>query len=102
MLSIYSLMTRGQFIMDKYIIININMFARQNQVFIVTPGEDMMQVGAYTIEQLPEVISNLAYESDIYKVKIAGGIKYGQLIEFGIGSSEMLKYNERKIEVEVI
>ena len=88
--------------MDKYIIINVNMFARENQVFIVAPGEDMTQVGAYTIEQLPEVISNLAHESDIYKVKIAGGTKYGQLIEFGIGSSEMLKYNERKIEVEVI
>ena len=102
MLSIYSLMMRGQFIMDKYIIINVNMFARENQVFIVAPDEDMMQVGSYTIEQLPEVISNLAHESDIYKVKIAGGTKYGQLIEFGIGSSEMLKYNERKIEVEVI
>ena len=88
--------------MDKYIIININIFALQNPVFIVSPGEDMMQVGAYTIEQLPEIISNLAHENDIYKVKIAGGTKYGQLIEFGIGSSEMLKYNERKIEVEVI
>lgn len=88
--------------MDKYIIININMFTFQNQVFIVAPGEDMMQVGAYTIEELPDIIANLAYESDIYKVKIAGGTKYGQLIEFGIETSEMLKYNERKIEVEVI
>ena len=88
--------------MDKYIIININMFTLENQVFIVAPGADMTQVGAYTIEQLPDVITNLAYKSDIYKVKIAGGTKYGQLIEFGIGTSEMLKYNERKIEVEVI
>lgn len=88
--------------MDKYIIINVNMFAHENQVFIVAPEEDMMQVGAYTIEQLPEIISTLAHESNIYKVKIAGGTKYGQLIEFGIGTSEMLKYNERKIEVEVI
>jgi hypothetical protein len=44
----------------------------------------------------------LAHESDIYNVKIAGSGKYGQLIEFGIGSNEMLKYNERKINVEVI
>ena len=88
--------------MDKYIIINMNMFARENQVFIVAPNEDMMQVGAYTVEQLPEIISKLAHESDIYDVKIAGGSKYGQLIEFGIGTSEMLKYNVRKIKVEVI
>lgn len=88
--------------MDKYIIINMNMFARENQVFIVSPNEDMMQVGAYTVEQLPEIISQLAHDSDIYDVKIAGGSKYGQLIEFGIGTSEMLKYNVRKIKVEVI
>lgn len=88
--------------MDKYIIININMFARENQVFIVAPDQDMMQVGAYTIEQLPEIISTLAHESDIYHVKIAGGAKYAPLIEYGIESSENLKYNERKIKVEVI
>ena len=88
--------------MDKYIIININMFARENQVFIVAPEEDMMQVGAYTIEQLPEIISSLAHENDIYSVKIAGGTKYSQLLEYGIETTENLKYNERKIKVEVI
>lgn len=88
--------------MDKYIIINMNMFARENQVFIVSPNEDMMQVGAYTIEQLPEIVTTLAHESDIYNVKITGSGKYGQLVEFGIGTNEMLKYNERKIKVEVI
>ena len=102
MLSIYSLMMRGQFIMDKYIIINVNMFARENQVFIVSPNEDMMQVGAYTIEQLPEIISSLAHENNIYNVKIAGGTKYSQLLEYGIETTENLKYNERKIKVEVI
>ena len=49
--------------MDKYIIINMNMFARENQVFVVSPNEDMMQVGAYTIEQLPEIISTLTIKS---------------------------------------
>ena len=88
--------------MDKYIIINMNMFARENQVFIVSPNEDMKQVGAYTIEQLPEIITSLAHDTNIYHVKIAGSGKYSQLIEFGIGTNEMLKYNERKIEVEVI
>ena len=88
--------------MDKYIIVNINMFARENQVFIVSANKDIMQVGAYTIEQLPEIISSLAYERDIYNVKIFGGTKYGQLLEQGIEKTENLKYNERKIKVEVI
>lgn len=88
--------------MDKYIIVNINMFARENQVFIVSTNKDIMQVGAYTIEQLPEIISSLAYERDIYNVKIFGGTKYGQLLEQGIEKIENLKYNERKIKIEVI
>ena len=88
--------------MDKYIIVNINMFARENQVFIVSANKDIMQVGAYTIEQLPEIISSLAYERDIYNVKIFGGTKYGQLLEYSIEKTENLKYNERKIKIEVI
>ena len=88
--------------MDKYIIVNINMFARENQVFIVSANKDIMQVGAYTIEQLPEIISSLAYERDIYNVKIFGGTKYGKLLEQGIEKTENLKYNERKIKIEVI
>lgn len=88
--------------MDKYIVINLNMFARENQVFIVAPNEDMVQVGAYTIEDLPKIVTDLAHSSDIYNVKIAGGTKYSQLVEFGIETTEMTKYNERKIKVEVM
>ena len=99
---ISSLMMRGQFIMDKYIIINVNMFARDSQVFIVAPNEDMVQVGAYSIEDLPHIVTDLAHSSDIYNVKIAGASKFSQLIEFGIETSEMTKYNQRKIKVEVI
>ena len=87
---------------NMYIIINVNMFARDNQVFIVAPGQDMAQVGAYPIESLPEVIIDLAHEKNIYNVKIAGGTKYSQLIEYGIETAEMTKYSERKIKVEVM
>ena len=100
--SIYSLMMRGLYIMDKYIIINVNMFARDSQVFIVSPNEDMVQVGAYSLEELPNIVTDLAHSTDIYSVKIAGGTKFAQLIEFGIETNEMTKYNERKIKVEVI
>lgn len=87
---------------NMYIIVNVNMFARDNQVFIVAPDQDMTQVGAYTIESLPEVIIDLAHEKNIYNVKIAGGTKYSQLIEYGIETAEMTKYSERKIKVEVM
>ena len=88
--------------MDKYIIINLNMFAYNNQVSMIDTNGEVKVIGEYAVEQLPNIIANLAHESEVYKVKIIGGSKYAQLVEFGINTAEMLKYNERKIEVEVI
>ena len=87
--------------MDKYIVINMNMFTFAHHIFTVENGvsEDK---GSYSIESLPEAICLIAYGENIYDVKILGGSKYNQLLEFGIGSTEMLKYNERKIKIEVI
>lgn len=102
MFFIYSLMMRGLSIMNKYIVVNLNMFAKENQVFIVSPNEDTFQIGVYTIEQLPKALLKLAYDQDIYNIRIAGNSKYSKLVEFGIEQAEITKYNERKINVEVI
>ena len=88
--------------MDKYIIVNINMFAVDSQVSVVSAENGVTEIGRYPIEELPNVVTQIAHDGDIYKVKIIGGAKYSQLIEFGINTNEMLKYNERKIEIEVI
>ena len=88
--------------LEKYKLFCIRTKSRENQVFIVAPNEDRRQVGAYTVEELPDVISNLAHETDIYDVKIAGGTKYSQIVEYGVETLEMVKYKERKIKIEVI
>lgn len=87
--------------MDKYILVNINMFAHQSKV-LVTDHKNLNLMANYTIEELPEVISQLAHEHNIYTVKLAGSGKYSQLIEYGIETTEMKKYNENKIKIEVI
>lgn len=87
---------------EKYIIVNLNMFAKNNQVFIVAPNEDIASQGSYTIEELPTVLVELAHNSEIYNIKIAGGTKYSQLVEFGIDLAEVQKYSEKKIKIEVI
>ena len=87
--------------MDKYILINLNMFAEESKVF-VADAENLNLIQSYTIEQLPDVITALAYEQDIYKVKIAGDSKFAQFIDYGITTKELFKYNENKIEIEVI
>lgn len=101
MLSIYSHMMRGLSGMDKYIVANVNMFSRKNQVVIID-SEVLTFDQNYSLEQLPEIILQLAYENNIYNVKLAGAGKFAQLIEYEINSKEITKYNENKIEVEVI
>ena len=89
--------------MDKYILINLNMFAVDNQVLVINGLDaDTSEIGTYSIEQLPDVISELAHETGIYKIKIAGNSKFAELVNYGITTKEMFKYNENKIEIEVI
>lgn len=87
---------------NKYIVININMFDRESPVFMVAPNEDICQLGAFTIDKIPDAVLQLAYDNDIYDVKIAGGSKYGLLIEHEMEVSEMIKYNNKKIKIEVL
>ena len=49
-----------------------------------------------------QVVEEVKDRETVYTVKIAGSSKFSQLIEFGIETNEMTKYNERKIKVEVI
>ena len=89
--------------MDKYILINLNMFAVDNQVLVINGLDaDTTEIGTYSIEQLPDVIAELAHETGIYKIKIAGNSKFAELVNYGITTKEMFKYNENKIEIEVI
>ena len=102
MLFIYSHMMRGLFTMDKCIIVNIDMFSKKNKIFICSDIESPTLIGNYSVEELPQVIVDLARGESIYSVKIIGANKFSQLIEFGIAQKEMTKYNENKIKVEVI
>ena len=87
--------------MDNFILVNLNIFSKNSQVLIAGP-EGAKDFGVYDIEQLPAVLAQLAHESQTYSIKIAGSGKYAQLIEYGIETAEMAKYNENKIEIEVI
>lgn len=98
---IYFLMTQELYIMDKYIVIDLDMFARNNKVYI-TDSQSNNLIGKYTIEELPEIISHLAHEKNIYEIRISGNSKFSQLLMYGIEVTEINKYNERKIRIEVI
>ena len=88
--------------MDKYIVVNVSMFAAENQVMIYSEEDGMEMIGSYSIQDLPSIISTMAHESGINKVKLIGGSKYAQLIEFGIESAEKAKYDKNTIEIEVM
>ena len=88
--------------MDNKIFILVNMFSLESKVVLAAPGSEPLELGSYGIKQIPEAVVALAHEHNTYNVQISGGEKYSQLIEYGIESAEMAKYNENKIKVEVI
>lgn len=88
--------------MNKYIVINLNMFAATHSVTVCDNDGMNDMIGVQTIEGMPNFITEYAYSNDIYNVKIIGNSKYAQLIEYGIGLAETSRYRERKIEIEVI
>ena len=88
--------------MDNFIVINLNMFSNRSQVFIVSAENGMVKQGEYTVEQLPTIVTQLAHESNTYNIKISGNSNYSKLVIYGIEMTEMTKYNENKIQIEVI
>ena len=78
------------------------MFSLESKIMLAAPGAEPIELGSYGIKQIPEAVVALAHEHNAYNVKISGGEKYSQLIEYGIESTEMAKYSENKIKVEVI
>ena len=88
--------------MNKYIVINLNMFAATHSVTVC--DDDGMNWYNWRLDDWRHAnfITEYAYSNDIYNVKIVGNSKYAQLIEYGIGLAETSRYRERKIEIEVI
>ena len=86
----------------KYLVIMFNPFDRQHKVVIAAPGQETVELGSYTMEELPSIVVDAAYATDTYDVKIMNGGKFSQLIEYGIDSTELTKYSTKKIEIEVM
>ena len=53
-------MMRGLFIMDNYIVINMNLFTLNHSVYVIESGK-CREAGNYTIENLPEAICIIDY-----------------------------------------
>ena len=89
--------------MDNYICVNIDLFAKESSMFLADdPTSEPNFIGKYSLAELPKAIVEQAYINNAYKVKIVGSNKFSQLIEYEIASKEITKYNENKIEIEVI
>ena len=85
--------------MDKYIIIQLNMFVNANTVLITDSNNITENIGTYTLEEMPGVITALTHERNIYQVKISGNSMFSQLIEYGIGASEMANIMKEKLKL---
>lgn len=88
--------------MDKFILINLNMFTLNHQVFFANGDTGMSTLGAFPLEQLPAVIDQATDGADTNKVRIIGNESYAEnLIEL-VKSYELRKYSKNIIDIEVI
>ena len=72
---------RGLYIMDKNIVLAFNLFTLEHSIFI-TGSDSVEKVGQYKLEDIPEVITSLAKEKEIYSIKLGGMTSFAEkLIE---------------------
>ena len=87
--------------MDKNIVLAFNLFTLEHSIFI-TGSDSVEKVGQYKLEDIPEVITSLAKEKEIYSIKLGGMTSFAEKLIEDIKEKEMTKYSENKLEIEVI
>ena len=87
--------------MDKSIVLAFNLFTLEHGIFI-TGSDSVEKVGQYKLEDIPEVITSLAKEKEIYSIKLGGMTSFAEKLIEDIKEKEMTKYSENKLEIEVI
>ena len=87
--------------MDKNIVLAFNLFTLEHSIFI-TGSDSVEKVGQYKLEEIPEVITSLAKEKEIYSIKLGGMTSFAEKLIEDIKEKEMTKYSENKLEIEVM
>ena len=87
--------------MDKNIVLAFNLFTLEHSIFI-TGSDSVEKVGQYKLEEIPEVITSLAKEKEIYSIKLGGMTSFAEKLIEDIKEKEMIKYSENKLEIEVM
>ena len=78
--------------MDSKIVVAVNMFTINQSVYL--PNGEIVHA---SLKKLPELVSDLCYEKDIYTVEIRGAGTYIPKVIRNIEETELTKYNAHKI-----
>ena len=87
--------------MDKNIVLAFNLFTLEHSIFI-TGSDSVEKIGQYKLEEIPEVITSLAKEKEIYSIKLGGMTSFAEKLIEDIKEKEITKYSENKLEIEVM
>lgn len=86
---------------NQYILTSFNLFTLQTEVFI----GDNTKLELYSktpLDRVAKAIATLAYNKNIYKVKLVGNKTFAESLIEDIKTEESTKFSENKIEIEVI
>ena len=87
----------------KRIYCELHMFDLNQTIYIVNPEVGSKEaVAVATMEELPEVITAISNNKQIYKVTLSGNSVFGAAVSEDIVAYSKIHYGKQDIEVEVL
>lgn len=86
----------------KRIVCNVNLFAFQSPVYIINDNDKMEPIVSATMEELPEVIAELAHTHGISDIKLAGCQAYAHSLADQITAAAAATYSNNNLNIEIL
>lgn len=94
-------MIRGQYTLDKQIIIPINLFTLDQTIYIATDSE-VKEFTKTDFAHLPEVIVELANVQDVNNIKIIGNKNYSEAVANEIKEYNLKNYGFKELNITIM
>ena len=91
----------GLFIIDKIIVVPLNLFKLEQEI-IVVDSDSSSTFAQVELSHLPEVLIEACKVHDINEIKIIGNGNYSEALSNEIKNYAIQNYSEKNIEISII
>lgn len=84
------------------LIVRVNMFTATQMAYVTGFGGEVKKTFTIGTDRLDKDIINICENEDIYNVVISGPMMYTKGFEKKIRQAELAKYNQHKLDIQLI